>query len=314
MPKVYNEDHLIDEFGRMIPYDKMLGAFQSGTPNDIKRRALKGSDPYVNDGAYVEGSKIKQYLDDTYNFYGETSKKGEGRKLYVGDIHASFDKEANVGKISTTVINNRNDIKEKPRFIIADINAKEYNEYMSSSDADRLKFASDHLDEIRIESTKKRITEIGNISIHNENNGNFTITSKVDGEKITRRIDTEQFKQLSSCEDNKKEKYFAKIFDCKGVKPIPGDKNNVGTMISNAIKQQEICANITKTLSQNNTEKESLPKNTNKDSSQTNSVTKTAKVNNGDGLTAKLEESTKLAYEMAVEKQTIESDRQTLHR
>ena len=37
MPKYYNEDHLVDQFGRIVPYDTLKGTFPPGVSNEMKR-------------------------------------------------------------------------------------------------------------------------------------------------------------------------------------------------------------------------------------------------------------------------------------
>ena len=41
MPKKYNDDHLVDEFGRVIPYDNLNGSFPPGVSNEVKRATKK---------------------------------------------------------------------------------------------------------------------------------------------------------------------------------------------------------------------------------------------------------------------------------
>ena len=53
MPRTYNKDHMVDEFGRVIPYDSLEGAFVEGTTNEVKQRTLEKNDSYRNDGSYV---------------------------------------------------------------------------------------------------------------------------------------------------------------------------------------------------------------------------------------------------------------------
>lgn len=235
MPKTYNYDHLVDEFGRVIPYDSLEGAFPKGVSNEVKRATLKKNDWYRNDGSYVEGSKIKTYLDDTYGIYGETRKSGEGRKLYLGDIHAHYHKDTGVGEICTNVITDKNDLKEKPRFISARINEKQYNEYMSSGDADRIRLAAEYLPEIRLESTRDRIAQVGNIGVAEEKDSSYVMTADIDGEKIQRIITDQQRDKFLALDDTRREKYFAKTFDCKGVKSVPGAKDSVSDQIMNAV-------------------------------------------------------------------------------
>lgn len=235
MPKTYNDDHLVDEFGRVIPYDSLKGAFPKGVSNEVKRATLEKNDWYRNDGSYVEGSKVKTYLDDTYGIYGETRKSGEGRKLYLGDIHAHYHKDTGVGEICTNVITDKNDLKEKPRFISARINEKQYNEYMSSGDADRIRLAAEYLPEIRLESTRDRIAQVGNIGVAEGKDGSYVMTADIDGEKIQRTITDQQRDKFLALEDTRREKYFAKTFDCKGVKSVPGVKDSVSDQIMNAV-------------------------------------------------------------------------------
>lgn len=235
MPKTYNDDHLVDEFGRVIPYDSLEGAFPKGVSNEVKRATLEKNDWYRNDGSYVEGSKVKTYLDDTYGIYGETKKAGEGRKLYLGDIHAHYHKDTGVGEICTNVITDKNDLKEKPRFISARINEKQYNEYMSSGDADRIRLAAEYLPEIRLESTRNRIAQVGNIGVAEGKDGSYVMTADIDGEKIQRTITDQQRDKFLALEDTRREKYFAKTFDCKGVKSVPGAKDSVSDQIMNAV-------------------------------------------------------------------------------
>ena len=235
MPKTYNDDHLVDEFGRVIPYDSLEGAFPKGVSNEVKRTTLEKNDWYRNDGSYVEGSKVKTYLDDTYGIYGETRKSGEGRKLYLGDIHAHYHKDTGVGEICTNVITDKNDLKEKPRFISARINEKQYNEYMSSGDADRIRLAAEYLPEIRLESTRDRIVQVGNIGVAEGKDGSYVMTADIDGEKIQRTITDQQRDKFLALEDTRREKYFAKTFDCKGVKSVPGAKDSVSDQIMNAV-------------------------------------------------------------------------------
>lgn len=236
MPKQYNKDHMVDEFGRVIPYDSdaLAGAFMEGTTNEVKQRTLEKNDSYRNDGSYVAGSKVKDYLDDTYGIYGETRKSGEGRKLYLGDIHAHYHKDTGVGEICTRVITDRNDIKESPRFISARINEKQYNEYMSSGDADRIRLAAEYLPEIRLESTRDRVAQVGNIGIAEGKDGSYVMTADIDGEKIRRTVTEQQRDKFLALEDNKREKLFAKTFDCKGVKAVPGTKESVSDQIMSA--------------------------------------------------------------------------------
>ena len=73
MPKTYNDDHLVDEFGRVIPYDNLKGSFPPGVSNEVKRATFQKNDEFRNDGSYTEGSKVKTYFDDTYGIYGETA-------------------------------------------------------------------------------------------------------------------------------------------------------------------------------------------------------------------------------------------------
>lgn len=235
MPKTYNDDHLVDEFGRVIPYDNLKGSFPPGVSNEVKRATLEKNDWYRNDGSYVEGSKVKTYLDDTYGIYGETKKAGEGRKLYLGDIHAHYHKDTGVGEICTNVITDKNDLKEKPRFISARINEKQYNEYMSSGDADRIRLAAEYLPEIRLESTRNRIAQVGNIGVAEGKDGFYVMTADIDGEKIQRTITDQQRDKFLALEDTRREKYFAKTFDCKGVKSVPGAKDSVSDQIMNAV-------------------------------------------------------------------------------
>lgn len=236
MPRTYNKDHMVDEFGRVIPYDSdaLAGAFVEGTTNEVKQRTLEKNDSYRNDGSYVAGSKVKDYLDDTMGFYGETKKNGEGRKMYVGDIHAHYSKETGIGEICTRVITDRNDIKESPRFISARINEKQYNEYMSSGDADRIRLAAEYLPEIRLESTKNRVAQVGNIGIEAGKDGTYTMSADIDGEKIKRTITDQQRDKFLALEDARREKYFAKTFDCKGVRTVPGTKESVSDQIMSA--------------------------------------------------------------------------------
>lgn len=236
MPKQYNKDHMVDEFGRVIPYDSdaLAGAFMEGTTNEVKQRTLEKNDSYRNDGSYVAGSKVKDYLDDTYGIYGETRKSGEGRKLYLGDIHAHYHKDTGVGEICTRVITDRNDIKESPRFISARINEKQYNEYMSSGDADRIRLAAEYLPEIRLESTRDRVAQVGNIGIAEGKDGSYVMTADIDGEQIRRTVTEQQRDKFLALEDNKREKLFAKTFDCKGVKAVPGTKESVSDQIMSA--------------------------------------------------------------------------------
>lgn len=227
---------MVDEFGRVIPYDSdaLAGAFMEGTTNEVKQRTLEKNDSYRNDGSYVAGSKVKDYLDDTYGIYGETRKSGEGRKLYLGDIHAHYHKDTGVGEICTRVITDRNDIKESPRFISARINEKQYNEYMSSGDADRIRLAAEYLPEIRLESTRDRVAQVGNIGIAEGKDGSYVMTADIDGEKIRRTVTEQQRDKFLALEDNKREKLFAKTFDCKGVKAVPGTKESVSDQIMSA--------------------------------------------------------------------------------
>ena len=227
---------MVDEFGRVIPYDSdaLAGAFMEGTTNEVKQRTLEKNDSYRNDGSYVAGSKVKDYLDDTYGIYGETRKSGEGRKLYLGDIHAHYHKDTGVGEICTRVITDRNDIKESPRFISARINEKQYNEYMSSGDADRIRLAAEYLPEIRLESTRDRVAQVGNIGIAEGKDGSYVMTADIDGEQIRRTVTEQQRDKFLALEDNKREKLFAKTFDCKGVKAVPGTKESVSDQIMSA--------------------------------------------------------------------------------
>lgn len=235
MPKYYNEDHLVDQFGRIVPYDTLKGTFPPGVSNEMKRATLQRDDFFRNDGSYVEGSKVKTYFDDTYGIYGETKKAGEGRKLYLGDIHARYNKEAGFGEICTNVITDKNDLKEKPRFISARINEKQYNEYMSSSDADRIRLAAEYLPEIRLESTRNRISQVGNIGIADGKNGSYVMTADIDGEQVRRNVTEQQRDKFLLLENEKREKLFAKTFDCKGVKTVPGAEASVSDQIMDAV-------------------------------------------------------------------------------
>ena len=213
---------MVDEFGRVIPYDSLDGTFTKGTTNEDKKRILERDDSYRNDGSYVAGSKVKDYLDDTMGFYGETKKNGEGRKLYVGDIHAHYSKETGIGEICTRIITDRNDIKEQPRFISARINKEQYNAYMAADDGQRLKLASDYLEEIRLESTRNRTAEVKNIRMEDNFRGGIRITANIDGEDIHRDVTQFQADKMVALESSKREKMFAKVFECKGVKHAPG--------------------------------------------------------------------------------------------
>lgn len=235
MPRTYNKDHMVDEFGRVIPYDSLEGAFVEGTTNEVKQRTLEKNDSYRNDGSYVAGSRVKDYLDDTMGFYGETKKNGEGRKMYVGDIHAHYSKETGIGEICTRVITDRNDIKESPRFISARIDEKQYNAYMASNDAQRLRLASDYLKEIRLESTRNRTAEVKDIRMQESIQGVKTMTANIDGEDIHREVSDAQMVKMVLLSGEKKEKAFAKMFDCKDVKTVPGEKSSLESQIAAAV-------------------------------------------------------------------------------
>ena len=43
MPKTYNDDHLVDEFGRVIPYDNLKGSFPPGVSNEVKRATFQNT-------------------------------------------------------------------------------------------------------------------------------------------------------------------------------------------------------------------------------------------------------------------------------
>lgn len=233
MPKYYEDDHLVDEFGRTIPYSS-LGQFPKGMSNERIRETLQRDDTFRNDGSYTEGSKVKTFLDDTYGIYGETKSKGEGRKLYLGDIHAHYHKETGVGEICTRVITDRNDPKEDWRYLSARIDEKQYNEYMASGDADRIRLAAEYLPEIRLESTRDRVAQVGNIGIAEGKDGSYVMTADIDGEQIRRTVTEQQRDKFLALEDNKREKLFAKTFDCKGVKAVPGTKESVSDQIMSA--------------------------------------------------------------------------------
>lgn len=239
MPKQYKEDHLVDEFGRVIPYDSLEGAFPKGISNEVKRATLEKNDWYRNDGSYVEGSKVKTYLDDTYGIYGETKKAGAGRKMYLGDVHAHYHKDTGIGEICTNVITDRNDLKEKPRFISARINEKQYNEYMSSSDADRIRLAAKYLPEIRLESTRDRVVEVSNIRSDVKEDGGRVIHADIDGETITRTLTPQENIRMMTMQEEKREKFFSKVFEAKGVKSKAGEKTTVSDQLDMALGQGE---------------------------------------------------------------------------
>ena len=106
---------------------------------------------------------------------------------------------------------------------------------MSSSDADRIRLAAEYLPEIRLESTRDRIAQVGNIGVAEGKDGSYVMTADIDGEKIQRTITDQQRDKFLALEDTRREKYFAKTFDCKGVKSVPGAKDSVSDQIMNAV-------------------------------------------------------------------------------
>lgn len=235
MPNIYNKDHFVDEFGRTIPYDTLKGTFTEGTPNEAKQKILQDNYEFRYDGSVTSGKSVKQLMDDTYGFYGGTTEPNQGRKLFVGDIRASYNKDAKSGTISTHIITDRDNIKEKSRYISATIDGKQYNQYMASTDKDRIKLASDWLGEIRLESTRDRVAEIKDIRILTDPKKGFQMTANVDGEDIHRNITDLQMSKMMLLTGENKEKLFAKVFECKGVKPTPGETASINNQITNAV-------------------------------------------------------------------------------
>ncbi len=244
MPNIYKDSHLVDEFGRIIPYDGNFNGLGRNLSAEQKKDLLESSNLHVNDGAYVSGNRVKEYIDDTYGFYGEVSKKNEGRKLYVGDIHASYNKEVGIGTISTKVINDRNDIKEQPRFISSSITESQFNQYMGSNDEQRLRLAAEYLPGIRLESTKSRVVQVGNIDVTQQKEGSYIMSANIDGEQIRRTVSEQQRDKFMALDADKREKLFAKVFDCKGVCPEYGSRESVSEQIMNGMTGNTVSTNI----------------------------------------------------------------------
>ena len=106
---------------------------------------------------------------------------------------------------------------------------------MSSSDADRIRLAAEYLPEIRLESTRNRISQVGNIGIADGKNGSYVMTADIDGEQVRRNVTEQQRDKFLLLENEKREKLFAKTFDCKGVKTVPGAEASVSDQIMDAV-------------------------------------------------------------------------------
>ena len=238
MPKFYADDHLVDEFGRVIPYTSFPGYFSKDTDAKDMKKILVENDDYRNNGSIVEGKRVKEFFDDTYGFYGETIEENQGRKLYVGDISATYNEDLGSGSIRTHIITDRNDIREKSRMITAPIDKEQYNQYMASTDDRRLQLASDWFQEIRLESTRSRTATVKDIRMSRASEG-WQMTANIDGEDIRRNVSDTQASKMMILEGDKKEKIFSAVFDCKGVKATPGESTPLEKQIRNAVLDAE---------------------------------------------------------------------------
>lgn len=252
MANKYGETEYIDEFGRSIPYEN-LKAFPKGTSKEIIINYLDQYSVQKKDGSVTHGNEVKKLLGDTYGFYGQTENKHQGRKMYVGDIYANYSEDTGYASIAARVINDKENLQEKPRLVRARITPEQYNEYMASTDDNRLRLAGKYLKEIELESTKDRIVEVKDVTIDRDAH---IIQARIDGDTIQRPISENEITKMTALSYDKKEKMLSQMFDAKGVKASP-DQNRPAQQVMNAITNSNT-STMPNTLAQSQEEKQTL--------------------------------------------------------